>query len=237
MAAKRWHRQQHPLKPLRDRRHRLALLHGASGGHLAEHRPAALRQQRGIECAADRSGHPAAGAYRRQSDHRVPGDTVVHLHGDRAPLLHGADGQHLGDDHAGRLRHEQRQRSRGAAGGAAHHHVPATISYNVATTSSANSGVLSSTITTTTAVTVAPYYTVQTGDSWSIIAQAVYGDAQAGSALQAALGGAASPTVGAHLTVPQTLAYNKSVSPTVQTDVTDPLGLVSSLFYDGGGQL
>ncbi len=114
--------------------------------------------------------------------------------------------------------------------------VPQTLSYAVSTTASANNAVLSTTITTTTTTTVAPYYGIQAGDTWASIAQTVYGDAQAGSALQTAMGNPAL-TAGLHLTVPQTLGYSKSVPITVSTDITDPLGLVTSLFYDVSGQI
>ena len=74
------------------------------------------------------------------------------------------------------------------------------------------------------------------GDTWASIAQTVYGDAQAASALQTALGNPAL-TAGAHLTVPQTLSYTRTITAAVQADITDPLGLMTSLFYDASGQI
>ena len=97
-----------------------------------------------------------------------------------------------------------------------------------------------STLQGTTSVTVAPYYTVQTGDTWTSITENVYGtsDPNAVAALQASPGmPAAVPAAGTHLTMPQTLNYSVPVTATVSADITDPLGLVTSLFYDGTGQL
>ena len=83
---------------------------------------------------------------------------------------------------------------------------------------------------------MAPYRGA-TGNTWSSIAQTVYGDSQAGGALQAAMAGGPTPTVGAHLTVPQSLSYNKTVPGGMRADVVDPLGLMSSLISDAQGQL
>src|SRR5262249_45133345 len=68
------------------------------------------------------------------------------------------------------------------------------------------------------------------------IAQTVYGDSQAGSALQTALSGGATPTVGAHLPMPQSLPYNKTVFG-VTTVVTDPLGGGTTMVTNAQGQL
>ncbi|MBI3898836.1 MAG: LysM peptidoglycan-binding domain-containing protein [Gammaproteobacteria bacterium] len=83
--------------------------------------------------------------------------------------------------------------------------------------------------------TTAAYYTVQAGDTWASIAQTVYGDARAASALQTAMGGTL--TVSRQLTVPTSLSYTQTVSAQAQTDVTDPLGLMTSYVTDTQGRL
>src|SRR5262249_50316919 len=69
------------------------------------------------------------------------------------------------------------------------------------------------TLTVTITTTVAPYYTVQANDTWSSIAQTVYGDTAAAGPLQAALNNPAL-TAGVQLTVPASLTYKPVVAPT-----------------------
>ncbi|MFC4312678.1 DUF6531 domain-containing protein [Steroidobacter flavus] len=96
------------------------------------------------------------------------------------------------------------------------------------------------TVTTTTTVIVAPYYTVQAGDTWAEITQTVYGtnDAQAVAALRAALGDP-SLTTGTRLTVPQTLMFGSggSIAGYLRTDVADAAGRVTSYFQNAAGRL
>jgi len=81
-------------------------------------------------------------------------------------------------------------------------------------------------------VTVPSYYVVASGDTWASIALAVYGtsDALAVAALQNSLGNP-ELTVGAHLTMAQTLSWGSGMS------LSSPLGLVTTVFNDGQGQL
>jgi len=103
-------------------------------------------------------------------------------------------------------------------------------------------------VTTTVMVAVTPYYTVSASDTWSSIAQAVYGtnDTNVVTALKNALGDPAL-TPGAHLTVPlslsatpvgriTTLTYSGSGIST-QTDVQGPTGQISTLITNTQGQL
>ncbi len=96
------------------------------------------------------------------------------------------------------------------------------------------------TVATTTTVTVPAYYTVQTGDTWASITQAIYGtsDPNAIAALQAALGNP-TLTTGLHLTVPLTLTYGGGGSTTLylQTDVLDALGFTTTYTQDSAGRL
>jgi YD repeat-containing protein len=89
--------------------------------------------------------------------------------------------------------------------------------------------------------TVPYYYTVQSGNTWSSITQAIYGttDAAAISALQAAVG-TSTLTVGARLTVPMTLNYTTGgTGPAIyqRTTVQDALGLVTTHLKDSQGRL
>ncbi|VAW71068.1 hypothetical protein MNBD_GAMMA12-2194, partial [hydrothermal vent metagenome] len=77
----------------------------------------------------------------------------------------------------------------------------ASLSTPVLTTGSQLSNLSANLINDVTAA-----YQVQTGDTWQIIAQAVYGDARAGSSLQETLGNI-ELVVGDFLTVPSTLTY------------------------------
>jgi len=88
----------------------------------------------------------------------------------------------------------------------------------------------------TNTVTVAPYYTVQSGDTFSSIAEVVYGTASAGSALQAALGNPAL-TVGTRLTVPASLDYVTEVITSSSTNVADASGAITRYAYDTDGRL
>jgi YD repeat-containing protein len=93
------------------------------------------------------------------------------------------------------------------------------------------------TYSTTVTVTVPAYYTVQTGNTWAGITQAIYGRSDPGAiaALQAALGFTSTspvPAAGTRLTVPQTLSFSGQLA-----TITDPLGLVTSLFHDANGQI
>ena len=92
-------------------------------------------------------------------------------------------------------------------------------------------------VTTTSTGTVAPYYVVQAGDTWTTITQRVYGTSHtaAVAALQAALGNTAL-AAGAHLSVPSTLSYS-SGSGGGSATVVDALGLSTLLEYDARGQL
>jgi YD repeat-containing protein len=99
------------------------------------------------------------------------------------------------------------------------------------------------TVTTTTPVTVPAYYTVPAGATWTSITQAIYGisDANAVAALQAATG-TPTLTTGLHLTVPLTLTYSTSgggggSTLYLQTDISDPLGFVTSFTSDASGRL
>lgn len=86
---------------------------------------------------------------------------------------------------------------------------------------------------------VDPYYTVQSGDTWTSIASTVYGSADSSlvAALQAALGNPAL-TPGLHLTVAQTLSYGSGGSGiATEVIVASPLGLVTTLMNDTSGRL
>ena len=85
-------------------------------------------------------------------------------------------------------------------------------------------------------VTVAPYYTVQAGDTFAGIAETVYGTSAAGSALQSVLGNPAL-TVGARLTIADSLDYVAEVITGSSTNVTDASGAVTTYAYDGEGRL
>jgi YD repeat-containing protein len=76
-----------------------------------------------------------------------------------------------------------------------------------------------------------PYYTVLATDTWSSIAQTVYGAAVAGSALQAAMGNPAL-VAGLRLNVPSSLSYSGG-----QTTITDALGKVTLVNFDAAGEL
>ncbi|MBI1889492.1 MAG: LysM peptidoglycan-binding domain-containing protein, partial [Burkholderiales bacterium] len=85
---------------------------------------------------------------------------------------------------------------------------------NPALTTGAKLTSLPATLNYSVAVNVAPYYSVQAGDTWASITNALYGttDANAASALQAALGNPAL-TAGAQLTsIPATLNYITTIS-------------------------
>ncbi|MCA3174483.1 MAG: RHS repeat protein, partial [Burkholderiales bacterium] len=113
--------------------------------------------------------------------------------------------------------------------------VPASLSYPVNQSSSANAAVLSTTLTSTS--TVPAYYRIKTGDTWAGITQAVYGTnvAAAVSALQTALGNP-TLTVGSKLTgLPTSLSYLESLVDS--TDLTDPLGNVTSFEFNEQRQL
>ena len=97
------------------------------------------------------------------------------------------------------------------------------------------------TITVVTTTTVAPYYTVLASDTWSSIAQVVYGDSAAAGPLQAALG---NPTlaVGVRLTVPSSLSFtpvtapsNGAVLSTTDTQTTNYSLNSAALTNPGGG--
>ena len=84
---------------------------------------------------------------------------------------------------------------------------PATLSYTANTT-----------------VTVAPYYVVQSGDSWLSIAQTLYGTSAAASALESALGNPVL-TPGEKLTnLPSSLSYTTSATATVSSYYTVQAG-------------
>ncbi len=78
---------------------------------------------------------------------------------------------------------------------------------------------------------VGPYYAVQAGDTWSSIAQVVYGTAAAASALQTASGNPAL-TTGLQLTVPASLTLSGG-----QATITDALGKATVLSFDAMGEL
>ncbi len=122
----------------------------------------------------------------------------------------------------------------------AHLTMPQTLTYNVTSTTSAsaNNAVLSTTETQTTTVTVAPYYTVQASDNWESVAQSVYGTSSpsAISALQTALG-TTTLTVGAHLTMPQTLTYSATEATGGLLEVRDALNNLLTYRYDNAGRL
>ncbi|MFC4314275.1 DUF6531 domain-containing protein, partial [Steroidobacter flavus] len=92
------------------------------------------------------------------------------------------------------------------------------------------------TVTTTQTVTVPPYYTVQAGDTWASITQAIYGTnaAAAVTALQTQLGNP-TLTTGLELTIPTTLYVGSGGG--VQTDVEDALGLITTYTHDSSGRL
>jgi YD repeat-containing protein len=94
------------------------------------------------------------------------------------------------------------------------------------------------TVPNTVTNTVAPYYTVKANDTWTSIATAVYGTADPAvvSALQAATGNPAL-TVGAHITMPQSLTYSAPIGLSTRTDIQSPLGLVTTLLNDNSGRL
>lgn len=83
---------------------------------------------------------------------------------------------------------------------------------------------------------VAPYYTVVAGDTWSTIATKVYGTANAGSALQTALGNPAL-TVGAKLNVPASVTYTDPATIATQVDVVDSMTFTTSYRANAQGQL
>ncbi len=104
-------------------------------------------------------------------------------------------------------------------------------------------------VQSTSPTTVAAYYTVQPGDTWTTITQTIYGTTDPGAlqALQQALG---SPSLdaGIHLSVPPTLDYSAASdndhlpAPSEgasgpSTMVTDALGNVTRLDYDDLGRL
>jgi YD repeat-containing protein len=90
----------------------------------------------------------------------------------------------------------------------------------------------------THAVTVAPYYTVASGNTWASITQTVYGTnaAAAVSALQSALGNPAL-VAGTRLTMPATLSYAGTTATGMTTTVTNPLGQATVFHSDIRGQI
>jgi len=95
------------------------------------------------------------------------------------------------------------------------------------------------TVTTITTTTVPAYYTVQAGDTWASITNTIYGTSAAAviDALQSALG---NPTLsaGLELVVPLTLSYGGSGGgPSLETNVEDSLGLVTTYVNDSNGRL
>jgi YD repeat-containing protein len=88
----------------------------------------------------------------------------------------------------------------------------------------------------TSIINVPPYFTVQDGDTWQSIAQLVYDDAAAATALSSALGNPPL-TAGAELTMPLTLTYDTLATRSTTTTVTSPLGEVSTYIYDERGRL
>ncbi len=94
-------------------------------------------------------------------------------------------------------------------------------------------------VTTTQTVTVPAYYVVPAGATWTSITQAIYGTsvAAAVTALQTALGNPPLPGAGTNLTVPLSLTYSTSLTRYLQTDVSDPLGRVTTFANDASGRL
>ena len=93
--------------------------------------------------------------------------------------------------------------------------------------------------TATVTSTVPAYYTVQSGDTWDSITLSVYGsdDANAVAALQSVLGNP-TLTAGEQLTVPSSLTYTPSDETySSQTEITDPLGNITTFVNDSSGRL
>ena len=96
-------------------------------------------------------------------------------------------------------------------------------------------------VTTTQTTTVPPYYTVEEGDTWEAITQAIYGtsDSDAIEEFQSRVG-TVELTVGMQITVPLTLEYSTTSTGStqyLQTDVQDALGYVTTYLNDASGRL
>jgi YD repeat-containing protein len=118
-----------------------------------------------------------------------------------------------------------------------------TVLGNPALTTGAHLTGLPATLDVPVIVDAPAFYTVQEGDTWASITQAIYGtsDAAAIAVLQAALG---NPTLteGLKLTVPETLLFGEgggegTSTLYLQTDVTDALGHVTTYEQDEDGRL
>jgi YD repeat-containing protein len=93
------------------------------------------------------------------------------------------------------------------------------------------------TVNTTAPATVPPYYVVQAGDSWTSIAQAVYGTTS--ERIEETLRRVTGDPIlaaGLHLSMPATLYYGSDTI-YLQTDVTDALGAVDTWVRDAQGRV